>query len=265
MILVAALIALFQLMYKEHWSYVWGAAKYGCVDCSGAFVYAYLKLAGITLPHGSNAIARRWTVGEMLPISEAKPGMAAFKAKEPGEDGYDLPDKYKEGGSSYNKDLRDYYHIGLVDNDPGYVLNAKGEKAGFCRDKLTEKNGWDFVIELKDVDYREDLPDMGEPAIVVLPKGAKGDTVNMRSGAGKNYQIVWEVPVGAKITVLDDQGQWCNIKYKNIQGWMMSNYIEYESENGESNDNVNLKKAFDQIDVIQAALDELTLALGGRG
>ena len=39
------LIALFKRMAREHWRYEWGKAKEGAVDCSGAFVYAFNKLA----------------------------------------------------------------------------------------------------------------------------------------------------------------------------------------------------------------------------
>ena len=35
------LIKQFQTMYREHWAYIWGKAEKGCVDCSGAFVYAF--------------------------------------------------------------------------------------------------------------------------------------------------------------------------------------------------------------------------------
>jgi site-specific recombinase XerD len=75
-------------MYKEHWSYEWGAASKGCVDCSGALVYAYRQLAGQSVIHGSNGQARRWISGSMMPISMAQPGMVAFKARKPGEEDY---------------------------------------------------------------------------------------------------------------------------------------------------------------------------------
>ena len=262
MILVAALITLFQLMYKEHWSYVWGAAKYGCVDCSGAFVYAYLKLAGITLPHGSNAIARRWTVGEMLPISQAQPGMAAFKAKEPGEDGYDLPDKYKEGGSSYNKDLRDYYHIGLVDNDPGYVLNSKGENAGFCRDQLTTKNGWDFVAWLKDVSYDGKEEETGMMAKVVPTSTSKGNTVNMREKASTDSPIIVRVPFGSVVEVLTDQGKWSQIEYNGKTGWMQSNYLEYTGMPDDTITDEDRMTVMDCLEQIEQAAEKIGLILG---
>ena len=208
------LIAVFQQMYNEHWRYEWGHHEKGCVDCSGAFVYAFKKF-GISYPNGSNAIARNYTIGKLLPISEARPGMAAFKAKESGED--------------------DYYHIGLVDEDPGYVLNAKGTNYGFCRDALTGKNGWDYVAELKYVDYGEEK-ESGDrvDAIVVLPSGATGSTVNMRKSPSKSADIVCKVPVGSEIDVISDQGQWCEIDYGGRVGHMMSNYIEYDGQGGET-------------------------------
>lgn len=223
---VSKLIAVFRTMYEEHWSYVWGKAEKGCVDCSGAFVYAFGTF-GIRYPHGSNAIARNYTVGDMMPVSEARPGMAAFKLRAPWEEGYDLPEKYRSG-----TDKNDYYHIGLVDEDPDYVLNAKGEKAGFCRDKLTAKNGWDCVAYLKDVDYGGE--EKMEMAKVVLPAGASGSTVNMRRTPSRSSDIVTKVPVGAEVQVLGDSGQWCQISYGDRTGYMMSNYIEYVGQSGES-------------------------------
>ena len=230
MVQVDQLIGIFQQMYKEHWSYVWGKAEKGCVDCSGSFTYAFRQF-GLSIPHGSNAIARRFIIGKMLPISEAKPGMAAFKSKLPGEEGYDLPDKYKSGS-----DLTDYYHIGLVDDDPAYVLNAKGKDSGFCRDKLTRKNGWDCVAYLRDVDYGEEAQKMPETyveATVVLPQGASGSTVNLRSGPGKGEAVVAKVPVGTHVAVAEDLGAWCKIYWDGKNGWMMSNYLEFAGQGGE--------------------------------
>ena len=114
------------------------------MDCSGAFVYAFRLLGNRSIAHGSNAIARKYVV-EMLPVSMAKPGMAAFKARVSGDEGYDLPERYRQNGVSYTGDLNDYYHIGLVDSDARYVLNAKGTNYGFSRDPLNGKHGWDYV------------------------------------------------------------------------------------------------------------------------
>lgn len=251
------LIKLFQKMYSGHWPYVWGKAEEGCVDCSGAFTYAFEQF-GISCPHGSNAMARRFTVGPMRPLSEAKPGMVAFKVRVPGEKGYDLPEKYKSG-----TDLNDYYHVGLVDSDSRYVLNAKGTNYGFCRDKLSRENGWDCVAYLKYVKYDEEEKTM--TATVVLPSGTSGNSVNLREGPSTGQDIICRVPVGTTVEVIQDSGQWCEIGYSGKVGWMMANYLEYAGQAGESGGDVitdaervtideALSKIEEQIEVIRSTL-----------
>lgn len=264
---VSDMIALFQTMYREHWPYVWGKAEKGCVDCSGAFTYAFEQFV-IACPHGSNAMARSFTVGHMLPISEAKPGMAAFKVRVPGEKDYDLKDKYKSG-----TDLNDYYHVGMVDEDPRYVLNAKGKDYGFCRDKLSRENGWDCVAYLKHVDYGEEKTDMGEKAVVVLASGSSGSTVNLREAPGKNHNIIVKVPVGAEVTVEEDRGAWCKVMYGDRTGWMMSNYLEYSGQDGETDDitaegRQQIEEALKMLDHAKEMIEQAVDMIGsvvGRG
>ena len=269
MISVNELISLFQTMYREHWAYSWGAAEHGCVDCSGAFVYAYKKLLGQSIIHGSNGIARRWVVNGMLPISMAQPGMVAFKAKQPGEEGYDLPERYRERGTSYTGDVSDYYHIGLVDDDARFVLNAKSTKDGFSRDGLTAKNGWDYVAYLQEVEYpnSEKKDVIGMEAKVVLPTGSAGETVNMRENARKDAKLIMRVPVGSVVEVLTDQGQWCKVEYSGRQGWMMSNYLEYSGQEGESGDSITIEdreKIETALQMIEKQI-EIVRATLGRG
>ena len=254
------LIEIFQKMYSEHWAYVWGKAEKGTVDCSGAFVYAGRHL-GVTYPHGSNAIARKCIVGSMLPISEARPGMAAFKARVPGEKDYALPEKYTRGA-----DLNDYYHIGLVDDDGKHVLNAKGTNYGFCRDELTRAQGWDCVAYLTDVDYGEAVPMPDNMAKVALPAGASGTTVNLRKDNTKSAEVVARVPVGSEVRVINDAGEWCYIGYGDKIGWMMSNYLEYAGQDGESGaiseeDRAAIEAALKQIE----AATETIGSILGRG
>lgn len=257
-----SLIKLFQQMYREHWEYEWGHHEKGCVDCSGAFVYAFGQLGNYKYPNGSNNIARNYTVdGKLLPISEAKPGMAAFKAKAPGESGYDLPDKYKKGS-----DLNDYYHIGLVDENVRYVLNAKGEKYGFCRDELTKDNGWDCVAYLKGVSYDDSSEEkqMEQKAKVVLPEGKTGNTVNMRNIPNTGGSVVMKVPVGSYVAVSEDRGQWCRIRYNNRVGFMQSNYLEYIGQDDET-DIIDPEKIQEALIGIETAVDKIWSVIGGRG
>lgn len=267
------LIRQFRIMYEQHWKYVWGKAEKGCVDCSGAFVYA-LRQFGISYPHGSNAIARRFTVGGMKPVTEARPGMAAFKTRDPGEDRYNLPAKYRPGGSDFNGDLRDYYHIGLVDEDPAYVLNAKGDESGFCRDRI-DSGGWDFVADLKEVEYGG--KEMETEAKVALPDGKMGGTVNLRSGKSTSASVLAKVPVGSWVKVLSDGADWCEVRYGGQTGFMMTEFLSFEGMGGISDtddytitpeEHSRIDKALVQIETYAKGILEQVEEIGsvvGRG
>lgn len=216
------LIQIFQTMHQEHWSYEWGKAQRGCVDCSGAFVYAF-RQHGLSIAHGSNTIAREHIAGNLLPISKAKPGMVAFKCRTWRETDRD--------NRWYGSDPGDIYHVGLVDEDPRYVLNAKGEQSGFCRNEIKT---WSYVAYLKNITYNKEEVSKMQTATVVLPSGATGKTVNFRTRPDRDAQLVERVPVGSQVEVLEDQGAWCKIQWAGKTGYMMSNYLEYEGQDGES-------------------------------
>lgn len=205
------LISVFQTMLREHWAYKWGSHEKGCVDCAGAFKYAF-SLFGVSFASGSNTIARRYIVGELLPVSQAAPGMAAFKVRPWA--------KSQEGNSWYNKPPGDIYHIGLVDDNPAYVLNAKSEKSGFSRDKISS---WAYVAYLKKVDYGE--KQKMETMKVTLPAGVKGSTVNFRKQPSMQADIIEQIPVGSAVEVLDASGEWKKIQYQGRDGWMLAKYL----------------------------------------
>lgn len=225
MIPASTILAHFQRMLAEAWPYEWGAARTGCVDCSGAFVWAY-RQEGERIYHGSNRIAREYIV-ELLPISEAQPGMAAFKARRPGEDYYSLPQGYLPGGGRYNGDLNDYHHIGLVDDDPAYVLNAKSTAEGFKRSRITEN--WDYVARLKAVRY-DDVPGDGEPVgmdgVSAYVETPDGNPVKLRKDPSTKNPYIDKVPNGDSLTVLEQAQGWATVVTSNgTRGYMMSEFI----------------------------------------
>ena len=237
----------FHIMLDEHWPYDWGAARYGCVDCSGAFVYAYNKHK-LDIAHGSNAIARKYVV-KLIPYSEAKieAGMIALKARKPGEKGYALPEKYKN-----DPDQNDYYHIGLVDEDRKTVLNAQGTATGFVRSPITQN--WNYVAYAKDLIYlKEDNPVETKQATVVAKTGS---SVNMRAGASTSSLLIDRVPIGSKVMVMQDHGEWMQIAYGTKTGWMMANYIDYDDAPDETKDE-------DLMELVRAARDILDKVLKG--
>ena len=234
MIKSSDLLAEFQTMYREHWRYEWGKHEHGIVDCSGAFAYAFKKLGGY-IYNGSNRIARVY-VDRLIPYAEAKknrlivPCMAAFKHYTPTNANYNLGAGYKPKGAYYNGDLNDYHHIGLVDDNINYVLNAQCAKTGFVRSKITES--WTYVAKLKNVDYGGITP-MPEKTMVVIrtADSASGSkTVNVRSKPSTSSPLLFSVPFGSVVTIYSTDGDWSQIAYGGRNGWMMSKFLANQEQ-----------------------------------
>ena len=206
------LIALFERMLAERWAYEWGAAREGCVDCSGAFVYAFKKY-GQSIAHGSNTIARAHVMGGMRPAGEAKPGWAVFKRRFDAQE----PDKYKQDG------LGNLYHIGLLAADGKRVLNAKGERYGFCAEALS---GWSLAAPLSGVAYEED-EEMNAlyQAVVTTEK----DPLRVRE-APVTGEVLGHVPKGERVDVLAEGDMlgasgWSRVRYGELVGYASGAYL----------------------------------------
>lgn len=249
---VKELLALFQRMYVERWAYQWGAAQTGLVDCSGAFVWAYRQY-GLSIYHGSNRMARK-EVAALLPVSQARPGMMAFKVRTPGQRDYNLPDIYREGGREYNGDLLDYHHVGLVDEDPRYVLNAKNKAMGFQRSRITE--GWDAVGYAVQIDYgsEEEDPMDKELAVVIAESGS---TVNLRRTPDRNGALVERVPVGTVVEVLEKLDGWMQIRYANRTGYMMAQFLRLMDDSDPEGDDGPPDALVGRVRRVEERLDDL--------
>lgn len=280
----AMLVADFQKMYSNKWGYIpgtsgqlWtqadqtnkaaadsGVSKYGqkwvghyVADCSGAFVCAYRKY-GLSIYHGSNRIAREYVI-KLLPPSQAKPGMAAFKAYNPGDKYYSLPGEYKPGGSHYDGDMKDYYHIGLVDADTTYVLNSASTSSGFKRSKLSD--GWCAVGYLKAVVYEGgDVPMSHLYQAEVVAES--GNTVNLRKSASTSAARVGTIPVGSIVDVLGEyNADWAEVQYNEKTGYVMRKFLKKiePSNSGDSRDAAMAKAveyANEIVKILQNALAE---------
>ena len=204
------LLDLFERMARENWAYAWGAAREGCVDCSGAFVFAYEQLGGPPITHGSNSILRQ-SMGELLPMSAAKPGYAAVKIRAWTSD--------ESGNRWYGQEPGDCYHIGLVGRD-GRILNAKGTATGFVASDPDE--GWDGCAPLTDVTYDEGEED--ETMLYRATVTTEKDPLRVRAWA-KTGRILGTVPRGAVVDVLSDSGDgWPRIQFNELLGYASAEY-----------------------------------------
>lgn len=218
MIDVDRLLDLFERMEREHWAYEPGAAREGCVDCSGAFVWAYKQL-GASVEHGSNSIYHL-RVGQVVSVAQAKPGYAVFKMRAWREE--------DRGNRWYGESPGDCYHIGLMGRN-GKVLNAQGVKTGFV---ASDAKGWAFAAPLNAVKYKaEGGGKMFGNATVSVTSGY----LNIREGAGTAAKIIAKAENGTRVNVIREAGGtgWVFGKLENgVAGYMSGAYL-VEDENTE--------------------------------
>lgn len=222
-------------------------------DCSGAFVDAY-RTHGMSIYHGSNRIAREY-VECLVPASEAKPGYAVFKIRKPGDTNYALPAEYKKGGSHYNGDLNDYYHIGLLDRDGENVINAQSTSKGFTKTSLST---WQYAAQLKAVRYdvesggKED----GIPLYRAIVTADEGETVRMRKNPSTSSTVIEDVVVGETVDVMDVMDGWSEITYHGKHGYMMSKFLREIKL-----DDTDIPFDDEVINTDRAKLEEIKIAL----
>lgn len=54
----------------------------------------------------------------------------------------------------------------------------------------------------------------------------RGEMVNMRSGAGKNYAVLWELGQGYPLKVIGSKGNWLNVvDFENDSGWVHKDMV----------------------------------------
>ena len=239
-----------------------GDGSDGRCDCIGLIIGAK-RLAGgkWTGTHGSN-YAFRNEMQDTVEIKSADDfflGEVVYKARNPGDAYYDLKAKYKKGGSLYNGDERDYYHVGVVTNVHPLEITHCTSPGPIVRD--TKQGKWKYGGRLKDIDYG-DVTTPGsfspgkedEKVVIVLSKAtvksANGAGVNLRAEKSKSSRRIDTIPEGAEVDVLESDGEWKKIIYNGKTGYVMSEFL---TTNG---DNVTLTLGRSHAEALYAALGQ---------
>ena len=219
---VNELISCFERMRDEHWDYCLNSAREGCVDCSGAFVWAY-KQFNKTILHGSNSIARL-SVGDLLPISSARPGMAVVKVKDWTDD--------DDTNRWYDSEPGNVYHIGLViqNGSEMNVIEAKSAKWGVVQSKLDSK--WKFVAYLDDVDYTQKMEEVVMEYKYTGSIHLTSGYVHLRAQPNVTSKSIAKLYHGEPVEIGDSsQPNWYAIKDESgNEGYVYSKYVMIENE-----------------------------------
>lgn len=228
-------------------------------DCIGLIIGAIRRAGGQWHgTHGSNYAARSEVV-ELLPIvhtSDLTPGDLVFKAHNPADKGYELPDKYKDGGASCNGDLRDYYHVGVVVSvKPLRIRHMTTPKPKM--DTSLGKwvyHGWPRLV-VKDEQSGEAIPVGTE--VNYQGKVIGDGMLNMRAGMSTSAARIMQLPVGSVVAVTEEDGDWLQITYGGKTGYVMAKFVDKDTAVG----------AMISVDrtVLEAIYDEIGDLLGLRG
>lgn len=234
-----------------------GDGSDGTCDCIGLVIGAIRRAGGSwTGTHGSN-YAARYEMRELLPVTDAGElclGDVVYKARTPGQAGYDLPERY-----GADPDNRDYYHIGVVTAvEPLEITHCTGP--GIVRD--TKLGKWTYRGRLKKVDYdgTEGMQTMAQMAKVTATSGS---TVKMRSKPSASDGLYWEVPVGAEVQVAEITGGWAKVRYGDRTGYMMAAFLDMDGQEApEEGGSAESVAGGGLVTVQRAALQEVYDALG---
>lgn len=220
----------------------------GFCDCIGLVIGAIRRCGGQWRgTHGTNYAARSEMDGKVMKIvgsGDLQPGEVVYKAYEPEQGGYNLPAKYRQGGESCNGDLRDYYHVGIVESVyPLRIRHMTSPKAKMD----TSLGKWGYHGRLKKIDY---TGGGGKPMDEVIISGGNiEEPINMRKTASTGSPIVAKIPQGSMATLIEGGGAWNQIVWNGKTGYVMSQFVQKKGDDEEkvSVSKAELEKIYDMI------------------
>ena len=195
----------------------------GYCDCIGLIIGA-CERNGLdwTGAHGTNWWARHYT-DSLMTVTDAEDlalGDIVYKARNPGETGYDLPDRYDK-----DPDKRDYYHVGVVMSvDPLVIMHCtkSGSVDGVTTDSKLGK--WAYKGQLSLIeDAAEDSGSLSTGYAVVM--AGSGSTVNLRDKPSRKGSVMQRAPIGTAVEVLAVDKGWAKIRVP-VEGYMMAEYLD---------------------------------------
>lgn len=229
----------------------------GYCDCIGLPIGSIRRAGGQWRGlHGSNYTARK-EVRELRRITgtgDLSPGDVVFKAYEPGQGGYDLPERYEPGGEYYNGDLRDYYHVGVVISV--YPLRIRHMTKPKPR-MDTSIGKWGFFGKLKKVGGETAGGEGIKMETVIIAGGDVSAPIHMRKAASTGSGILADIPQGSEANLIEAGGSWYRVTWAGKTGYVMAKFVQRDTGSG-----ANVSVPREQLEKIYDLIGEM---LGMRG
>lgn len=198
-----------------------GQNPQGWCDCIGLIKGAF-AIAHETLSTSGVNWSARHDIDDLRAfdsISELKLGDVVLKVRNPGESGYNLPEKYRN-----DPDQKDYYHIGVVTNTtPLRITHCTTVDGGIKVD--TSKSNWKYKGRLKAVSDEQPSGGGNTNMIKALVIASQGNNVNLRAQPSKTSQVLIQVPLNKEVDLIEEGPVWSQVQYQEIKGYMMSEFL----------------------------------------
>lgn len=207
--------------------YELGCESTKACDCIGMVKYGLHKNGVEFSTSGTNWTYRNQVddARDIKSTADLRFGDVVFKVKKPSDSGYNLPSKYKPGGSCYTGDLNDYSHIGVVKSvSPLRIIHMTSPTAKTD----TTIGKWKRAASL----LKRYISDSPEPAPTPEPQpeptkdtatvyAEHGRYVKMRKEPSTKCRLYEEVPIGSTVTIVEFGYEWTKINYGGRKGWYM--------------------------------------------
>ena len=282
MISVKTFLAKVEDIACEEPSYrIGGTGTDGTCDCIGLIVGAVRRAGGTwTGRKGCNYAARNEVLSltRIERVADLTVGEAVFKAREPGEKGYDAETIRNSYADSADK--RDYYHIGVVES----VLPLRIRHMTTPMMKMDTTLGkWKYHGWLGRI--RQDAdgdPDTGaapaaagnnqggelEMAAVLIYGGALGSPVNMRTSGSLQAPILGKIPQYTRAELLAKEEKWSRVRYGSKIGYVQNVFV-HEEDSADPEAAAGSEADSSRISIrrekLEAVYDEIGDWLGLRG
>lgn len=195
----------------------------GQCDCIGLIIGA-IRLCGESWRgiHGTNYAARN-EMRSLLRIADASElalGDLVYKAREPGQSGYDLPSRYAN-----SSDQKDYYHVGVVtDLEPLEITHCTSVSGGIRRD--SKLGQWRFAGRLKGVTLPEEN-DGKEETDMELNYRVVGGSLNQRAEPSMDGRWLQSIPNGTRVHAEKSADPaWLLVDYNGKSGYCKAAFLE---------------------------------------
>ena len=204
-----------------------GDCRNGKGDCVGLSIGA-LRDCGVHYKglHSSNEFPRKYVTDlrYVANINDLRVGDTIWKAFEPGESGYNLPERYAS-----DPDQRDYYHQGTVLSvtplDIVHVSTRNNVGGAFHDTKLGK---WRFAGQL--IWLADTVEIEMETKMKAVVDSANDCGVNMRKKPVSTSTYLGRVPEGTVVEVLQKGDEWCLIQHGTASGYVMTQFLSFDFE-----------------------------------